>query len=113
MVKRKKTEFGEFLVNEIKKADLSQEQFYKAVGIAKPYFYDMLNAAPPPPDIQEKMVDVLNNKTGIDLIRTRMLFDLAARGRNEIPADIRKNLLDNSAEWNKIRELLEAVLTVK
>ena len=37
--KRQKTAFGEFLVQEIKSAGMSQESFYNAVGIAKPTFY--------------------------------------------------------------------------
>ncbi|MFR3324702.1 MAG: hypothetical protein ACLTR8_09345 [Oscillospiraceae bacterium] len=36
--KRQKTAFGEFLVQEIKSAGMSQESFYNAVGIAKPTF---------------------------------------------------------------------------
>ena len=42
MAKRQKTEFGEFLVQEIKNAGMSQEAFYNAVGIAKPTFYGLI-----------------------------------------------------------------------
>ena len=48
MNRRTKTAFGEFLVGEIKQAGISQEEFYTAVGIKKPYFYDLLTASPPP-----------------------------------------------------------------
>ena len=56
MNKRKKSVFGEYLVTEIKAAGMSQEEFYTAVGIAKPYFYDILTASPPPIDLQNRMV---------------------------------------------------------
>ena len=107
MVKRKKSAFGEFLVQEIKKAEMSQESFYKAVGIAKPYFYDILTAAPPPADIQRKMVEVLNNKTGINQVRTRKLYDLAAQERNELPVDISRSLMRNPEGWDNVREMLK------
>ena len=55
MAKRQKTAFGEFLVHEIKNASMSQEAFYNAVGIKKPYFYDLITAAPPPPDLQYRI----------------------------------------------------------
>ena len=47
MTKRQKTAFGQYLVEQIKLAGMSQELFYTKVGIAKPYFYDLLRSAPP------------------------------------------------------------------
>lgn len=88
MKRRQKTAFGEYLVSEIKKAEISQEEFYTAVGIKKPYFYDLLTAAPPPIALQDKMLAVLDVKTGMNDNRRRKLYDLAAMGRGEIPADI-------------------------
>ena len=73
MPKHQKTAFGEFLVQEIKKAGMSQEAFYKAVGITKPYFYDLLKAAPPQPELQKKMIAVLDNQTGEDRNRREQL----------------------------------------
>ena len=46
--KRQKTAFGEFLVQEIKSAGMSQESFYNAVGIAKPTFYGLITGASVP-----------------------------------------------------------------
>ena len=112
MVKRKKSAFGEFLVQEIKNAEMSQESFYKAVGIAKPYFYDILTAAPPPADIQRKMVEVLNNKTGINQVRTRKLYDLAAQERNELSVDISRSLMRNPEGWDNVREMLKMLESV-
>ena len=112
MVKRKKSAFGEFLVQEIKNAEMSQESCYKAEGIAKPYFYDILTAAPPPADIQRKMVEVLNNKTGINQVRTRKLYDLAAQERNELPVDISRSLMRNPEGWDNVREMLKMLESV-
>ena len=53
---RQKTAFGAYLVGEIKKAEMSQEEFYTAVGIKKPYFYDLLTATPPPTVLQDKCI---------------------------------------------------------
>lgn len=62
--KRQKTAFGEFLVQEIKSAGMSQESFYNAVGIAKPTFYGLITAAPPPPELQYRILSVLEEKAG-------------------------------------------------
>lgn len=112
MAKRQKSEFGEFLVQEIKKADMSQETFYKAVGIAKPYFYDLLTSAPPPPEIQKKMISVLENKTGFEINRRNKLLNLAAQGRNEIPADIERIIKSNVNDWDYIREILAGAMSM-
>ena len=66
MKKRQKTAFGDYLVEQIKIAAMSQEEFYNAVGIKKPYFYDLLTATPPPIELQDRMLAVLDGKTGAD-----------------------------------------------
>ena len=106
MTKHQKTAFGEYLVQEIKKAGMSQEAFYKAVGITKPYFYDLLKSAPPHPGLQKKMIAVLENQTGEDKDRRERLINLAAQGRQEIPADIKDYLLDHPDKWAAVRALL-------
>ena len=113
MTKRQKTAFGEFLVQEIKKANMSQEAFYNAVGIKKPYFYDLITAAPPPPELQYRMISVLEDKTGKDQVRRNKLFDLAAQGRNEIPADIDALIKADPKQWDHIRAALEQMQPVK
>ena len=60
--KRQKTEFGVFLVEQIKNAKMSQEEFYNAVGIKKPYFYNLLTSSPPPIDLQNRMLKVYNDR---------------------------------------------------
>lgn len=110
MTKHQKTAFGEFLVQEIKKAGMSQEAFYKAVGITKPYFYDLLKAAPPQPELQKKMIGVLENQTGEDKNRREQLMNLAAQGRDEIPADISELLKANPDSWRAVRDTLNDLL---
>lgn len=113
MKKRKKSVFGEYLVAEIKSAGMSQEEFYTAVGIAKPYFYDILTASPPPIDLQNRMLSVLNTKTGENSERTNTFYDLAAKERKEIPADILKLIIDNPQKMGEIRAELIALLSVQ
>ena len=113
MAKRQKTEFGEFLVQEIKSAGMSQEAFYNAVGIAKPTFYGLITAAPPPPELQYRMLSVLEEKTGNDPARRNKLLDLAAQDRDEIPADINALIKNDPKQWEQIRIALAQLQPVK
>lgn len=74
----------------IKDANLSNVQFYTALGIKKPYFYDILSGRvnPPPPDRQIAMLQLLKPKPE----QIALFFDLAAQERNEVPADIAQTL---------------------
>lgn len=111
MAKRQKSAFGQYLVDQIKTAGMSQEAFYTKVGIAKPYFYDLLKSAPPA-EMQRKMVDVLEAQTGPDVDRQRKLFDLAAQEREEIPVDICELLTADVTTWNVIRTKLGMIPNV-
>ena len=113
MKKRVKTPFGEFLVDEIKRTGMSQEEFYTAVGIRKPYFYDLLTATPPPTELQDRMLAVLDAATGTDAERRKQFYDLAAQARNEIPADIAKMITEHPEEIDKIRTTLTALLVAQ
>lgn len=106
MIKDKKA-FGNFLRGLIKQSNLSQSEFYSAVDITKPYFYDILSGKvnPPPPEMQYKMLDHLQ----IDTHQRYEFFNLAAEGRGEIPADIAKLILDHSTELDEIRKELAAM----
>ena len=65
---------------------MTQYEFYTALDITKPYFYDILagKTHPPPPHLQDKALDILkvDPKTRVEF------FELAANARNELPADI-------------------------
>ena len=92
---------------------MSEEEFYTAAGIKKPYFYDLLTATPPPTALQDKIAAVLDEKTGIDDNRRKRLYDLAAEGRGEIPADIAKLIRDNPAKLDMIRTTLITLLAAQ
>lgn len=78
--------FGDYLRALIKQAGMTQTQFYTSLGITKPYFYDILSGrvSPPPPELQFKSMEIL----GTDRESCTLFFDLAAKGRGEVPADI-------------------------
>ena len=109
MNKRQKTDFGAYLVEQIKIANISQEEFYNSVGIKKPYFYDLLTGTPPPSDLQDKMLTVLEEKLGENMERRNQLYDLAAAGRKEIPADIAKLISEHPKDLETIRCALNKI----
>jgi transcriptional regulator with XRE-family HTH domain len=101
--------FGELLKQLIKKEGLSQQDFHTKVGIGKPYFYDIVSGkvAPPPPEVQYRMIGILTKAT---LDEKNRFFDIAAKERNEIPADIAKLINDNPNDIGAIRKILSALL---
>lgn len=107
MVKDKKA-FGNFLREMIKQTGISQSTFYTAIDITKPYFYDILSGKvnPPPPEIQYRMLYNLK----IDKQQQLKFFNLAAEGRNEIPADIAKMISEHPMELDIIRTTLTTLL---
>ena len=110
MAKDKKA-FGNFLREMIKQTGISQSAFYSAVGITKPYFYDILSGKvnPPPPDVQYKMLENLN----LDEQQRNEFLNLAAEGRGEVPADIAKLIADHPAKLAIIRETLTSLLAAQ
>lgn len=104
--RKEKTEFGQYLVEEIKEAGMSQADFIAEVGIARPYFYDILIGSPPSQDILEKIIAVLNKHLPADENRRRIFIDLAAKCRGEIPPDINELIMDHYDQWGDIRKTL-------
>ena len=106
-----KKAFGDFLREMIKQSEISQSEFYSAVEITKPYFYDILSGKvnPPPSNIQYKM---LNHLKMTDLQRNEFL-DLAAKGRGEIPADIASIIENNPQKLDEIRTVLRNMFVDK
>ena len=96
--------FCNLLAEMIKEANLSNVKFYTALGIKKPYFYDILSGKvnPPPPDRQIAMLRLLNPKPE----QITLFFDLAARERNEVPADIAKTL-ENKDLCRELRNAID------
>lgn len=100
--------FGQFLKVLIQSADMTHLEFYTSLGIKKPYFYDILSGRtnPPPPELQFKAMEILN----ADEETKEHFFDLAARGRGEIPADIAKWIQENQSAATFIREEMHRVV---
>lgn len=100
MGKNLKSPFGQLLVEMISDAKLTQEEFYVKLGIKKPYFYDIIAGKinPPPAEKQFKIISILNPSDE----KKADFFELAAKGRNELPADIAR-YIETSQEYNAIR----------
>lgn len=103
--RKEKSEFGTYLAGAISEANMVQSDFYTAVGIKKPYFYDILTGKtnPPPRDTLEKMLDVLEKSLPPDENRRSYFFNLAAKGRKEIPVDINDLIKAHPERWDDIR----------
>ena len=110
--RKEKSEFGAYLAQAISDAKMVQSDFYTAVGIKKPYFYDILTGKtnPPPRETLEKMLDVLEEKLPADDHRRSTFFNLAAKCRQEIPVDINDLIRDHPEQWDNIRRELTKML---
>jgi len=97
--------FGKFICELIKRANLSQSDFYQTVGITKSYFYDIVSGKtkPPPAELQMKMIEFLNPSKED---RT-LLFEMAGRERQETPIDIAWYLASNEEAKSAIRENID------
>ena len=102
--------FCNLLAQMIKEAKLSNIKFYTALGIKKPYFYDILSGKvnPPPPDRQIAMLQLLNPKPE----QIPLFFDLAAQERNEVPADIAQ-ALNNKDLCRELRNGIDYEILLK
>lgn len=98
-------EFGNYLRELIKKKGMTQSNFYTQLQIKKPYFYDILSGKsnPPPYDKQIKASEILCLTENEKL----KFFDVAARERAELPADILKATKDKPLLIKSIRNLLK------
>lgn len=99
---QRKTEFGDYLKKLIKDAGMTQTEFYTQWGIKKPYFYDIIGGrvSPPPYPLQYKAMEILQSDS-----KTREeFFDIAAKGRKELPADIAELVYDNPIALKNIRK---------
>ena len=86
---------------------MTQTAFYKALGIKKPYYYDIVSGRvnPPPPQLQFKAIEILQP----DERSQETFFDLAAKERGEMPADVLKFMADNPDAIDSIRKRLKQV----
>jgi len=97
--------FGSYLKELIKAAGMTQTEFYTALGIKKPYFYDIVSGRvnPPPHSLQFKAMEILK----ADEETKEKFFDLAATGRGDMPADITQIISDDPAALQSIRKDLK------
>lgn len=109
--RKEKTEFGAYLAKAINDAGMSQAEFIEEVGIARPYFYDILKNSPPPKETLEKMLGVLEKRLPTDEARRNTFMNIAARCRGEIPADIIDLIKKHPDEWDSIRITLTQMLS--
>src|SRR6266567_1858963 len=87
--------FGEFLKEKRLALDLSLREFARRIGM-QPSNYCNVEAdvlPPPPPDTLEKLSRALGLKRGTNGYET--FHDLAAKGRDEIPADVERIVKEN------------------
>lgn len=104
MEKSNKTEFGELLTRLIKQKKMTQSYFYAKVGIKKPYFYDILaEKTSPSPEVQYKMLEILRPSQ----TDQEKFFDLIAKTKDDLPADIYKYLKGNTEKYKLIRKMME------
>jgi predicted transcriptional regulator len=99
-----KTEFGELLTRLIKERKMTQSFFFQKVGIGKAYFYDILaERISPSLEVQFKMLSILQPQKEDEL----KFFDLIAKAKNDLPADIFKYLIGNEEKYKIIREMMD------
>ncbi len=108
----KKSEFGEYLVQLIKDAGMTQYDFYSKAAIARPYFYDILSGRtnPPPRETLERMMGVLEKRLPPDEKRRTELLNRAAISRGEIPCDISEMIIRHPECWDSLRTTLQTML---
>ncbi len=99
--------FGDYLKKLIKAGGMTQTEFYTALGIKKPYFYDIVSGRvnPPPYSLQFKAMEILE----ADEQTRETFFDMAAQGRRELPADIAQAAIENPSLIMNFRKSLKSL----
>lgn len=96
------SEFSEFLNNKCKKNKDSIRRIATKAEITHTYLLQLMSSKkdPPEPKTQEKIVKALELQ-GQDIIK---FYDLAAKQRGDIPADVYMKILNNKKIYKEIRE---------
>ena len=83
-------------------------EFWKAAKISNVYLSGLENGTklPPPPGRQKEFIEILTKKKALSEADIHEFYDLAAKERNEVPADI-ANLCRNDEMLQLIRKLLK------
>ena len=99
------SKFKTFLNKKLKDSKTSQYKFAKKIGVTPTYVGQLVNGVKPPPDrdLQIRIVDELN----MDKKEKNKFFNNVAKEKNDIPADIYKNILENQDKWDEIRKIID------
>lgn len=98
------SKFKTFLNKKLKDSKTSQNKFANNIGVTATYVGQLIKGTKPPPDrnLQMKIVDELN----MNQKEKNKFFNNVAKEKNDIPADIYKNILDNQDKWDAIRGII-------
>lgn len=96
--------FGGYLYELRKERNIGFEEFRSVLGVSKAYLNDVETNAckPPTPDVQIKMICILNKRKELSQSETTRFYTLAAEQRGELPADIIRFL---SVDVNALDEI--------
>ena len=97
--------FGQYLRAVRQARGVSVRQMSKAVEKTATYISDIEqgNNRPPEKELLEKIIEQLD-LDGYTEVRTK-LYDLAARERNDVPADIKEDIMNNDLLIRVIRSI--------
>ena len=107
-LKTENTEFGQYLRSVRKEKKISIRQLAKAVSKTPTYISDIEkgNNKPPERELLDRIISELHLEEFPD-IRNR-LYDLAAKERKDVPADIKEYLMENESILKIIRTAKES-----
>ena len=107
-LKTENTEFGQYLRSVRQAKKISIRQLAKAVGKTPTYISDIEkgNNKPPERELLDSIIAELHLEEFPD-IRNR-LYDLAAKERKDVPADIKEYLMENESILKIIRTAKES-----
>lgn len=107
-LKTENTEFGQYLRSVRQEKKISIRQLAKAVSKTPTYISDIEkgNNKPPERELLDRIIAALQLEEFPD-IRNR-LYDLAAKERKDVPADIKEYLMENESILKIIRTAKES-----
>ena len=97
--------FGNYLRTVRQAKGISIRQLAKEVHITPTYLSDIENGNNKPPE--KELLEIIIQKLNLNdfpNVKTA-LFDLAAKDRNDIPADIKEHMLNNKPLFDLIRKM--------
>lgn len=101
--------FGGYLYELRKERGIGFDEFRADLGVSKAYLNDVEtdSCRPPTPEVQIKMVGVLNEAKALSDEQAARFYSLAAVKRGELPADIMFFLEHDPKTIDKIRSKRE------